>query len=104
VGTYLPEDNEITAHIKRRFYCAICKVWLRARPPLTEDMVAEAFAENERPHQVVSVIGKGPLVTGVLTVTVVEVADRERSAEAVRRFCPTCAPVMKDGLMELGVL
>lgn len=95
------------------FYCSgpNCGVWLRERPPLTEKLVVDAFRDNFS-HDVHGWRdesgGKLPLRAGVLTVTTTErisnPGDSTYADERTRqhRFCPTCAAVVKDALLQLG--
>ncbi len=90
-----------------RFYCCRCREWLRERPELTDDLVGEAVSINITPTKVVSIIGRGALRVGVLTITVNEKYGDEKHPphqddSETQRYCPKCAPIAKDALLQLG--
>lgn len=99
------EQVEAEIPFIERFNCSRCRVWLRNRPELTDTLIGEAHHANvtrdatgRLPH---SVVGKNRMVEGVLSIASTEVlADGER--RETLRFCPSCALVAKDALLELG--
>lgn len=99
--TYGPSGFEVV----RAFYCCQCKAWVRERPPLTPELIEEALRLNgprER-WKITSTIGNRRLVEGTLTIAV---NTRDPGlfdpGSEIRRYCPKCAPIAKDALLQLG--
>lgn len=110
VGAFFCDKHlhEVSAELGRteQFKCSWCKVWLRERPPIGDKLIEEAYRLNKMgdlKRLSASVVGNRPLIRDTLTLTITDTGDlaREDMRETLR-FCPSCALVAKDALLELG--